>query len=1041
MKRIDSPVIDPRNTEAVARQTAQLAEQLSGWSPGDKADAGTALIGAFATLAQQVISRLNQMPNRHFLAYLRMLGLQPQPPRAAEVPLTFTAAAGAQGVRVPAGTQVRGQHADGSSTTFYTQGPLELLPNREPVLWRAITYQPRGDNTIDCVSINTAVATGLEPGYYSLFTADTAVEHAVYLAADEVIVAVGSGDAIQLSIAFASGDDAEHWSLLQDISDPESDPCIVWEYFSSSADDWTSLAIDSDSVSIDGDDFQFNVTLPADIVTCSLSVAGTTTSAFWIRARLTAWPEDTDTPAEDAAIPAWCGVTLSATESVDVSELALEQVLFNGVPIDTSKDYYPLGRQPAFNDACTLVLGSLPSDESGRLIVTVTVSDEAQSEDPDPCGNDNPNLSWEVGSGDSWDAAVPTFDPSGTGDASVSALKASGTAEIPLPADTDQPSLRIRLASGNYGTGITVSDGSVIDDGYRPPILQSISLGATYTPSATPICVIDNGEGRQLEDFAQPVAPFLLRADAAPTFYLAFGESLGQTTVSIYLEVGPLSLDGETQSALSAVQGGGNPAQVQWQYMAVPGGTSADTDWKPLEVADGTHNFTQSGFLQFVAPADLARSAQFGSAPLYWLRATVKSGSYSVPPRGGRLLPNSVAASNARLIRNEVLGSSRQTPGQTFSLTQAPILANAELLVRESTAPSASDSAQLRAESEPLAVAPVVAGSDGTSETWTAADLDAAWVRWKQVGSFAASGPRDRHYTLDHQDGTVTFGDGKNGMVPPAGENNIVMARYSAGGGAAGNLPAGAINQLVTAVTQVAAVDNAIASSGGADGEDSDAVMDWGPKVLRHRGRATARQDYEDLVRQGFPQVAKVRAITPVFDPTENPGLPESAGHVLVIVVPGDNVDRPAPSVGLLQQVGDFLRARMPPAVQLKLSGPDWLQVDVTVTVNAKRMDRADAVKKEVEQALRRFLNPLSGGFDRGGWALGQMVYDSDLTRYLLALPGVDSLSDLTVTRTPAISAPGSTGAMPEDTADQKLTVILVCSGDHTVTVQAAGSL
>jgi hypothetical protein len=1024
MKRTDPPDIDPRDAAAVARQTAALAQRLSRWLPGDRPDAGMALIGAFATMAGQVITRLNQMPNRHFLAYLRMLGLQPCPPRAAEVPLTFTPSAGARGVRVPAGTQVRGQRADGARVTFYTRDALELLPAGRQALWRAITYQPPdAEGGLDRISINTAMATGNEDGHYRVFAGGEPVEHAVYLAADDVLAMADAR--VRLSITFADGG-ASIWRSLQ------ASGIVAWEYFSDDGA-WKPFAWPHDSARVDGCTYAFQLfdSRPPDMASCALPVAAEATRACWIRVRLTAWPP--------VAIPDWRGVMLNAMDPVDIEDFDPEQLLFNGVPIDTSKDYYPLGPQPAFNDCCTLVPGPLPDAPDAVLSVRVDISEQVQNETPDGCGNDSAVLAWEIGGGDTWRTIDPdspdlVFDPANT---DVSTLKASGEVRISLsavPVGVDQPSLRIRLASGNYGTGITVSGDAVVDDGYRPPILHKITLGATCTPSATPVCVTDNGEGRRVENFAQPLTPFRLRADRKPAFYLAFGETLGQASVSLYMDVAPLS--GATrQEVQAALQNGVDTAEVAWDYSV--SGPSGNPHWKPLQVEDGTHGFTQSGFLRFIAPADLARSAQFGSAPLYWLRARLHAGVYAVPPQAGRVLPNSVAACNARTIRDEVLGSSRQTPGQTFELAHTPILADPELVVREPARPFDGPAARSRAGSGSSPAMPLAA-HPGTSASAMPGDAGTGCVRWTQVGSFAASGPLDRHYTLDHQNGTVVFGDGRNGMVPPAGKNNIVMARYRPGGGAPGNRPAGAIDQLVTAVAHVAAVGNAVASSGGADGEANDAVMDWGPRVLRHRGRAVARQDYEDLVRQAFPQIAKVSALTPISDPSNPPGMATGAGQVLIIVVPDGTGDRPAPSAGLLRQVGDFLRTCMPPAVRLSLSGPDWLTVDVKVAVKTRRTDRTGALRDEVEGALRRFLNPLSGGFDGTGWALGQMVHDSDVMRCLLALPGVDSASGLEITRTSAAAGREGSTDMDENVADQKLTVILVCPGRHMVTVEPA---
>ncbi|WP_111265489.1 putative baseplate assembly protein [Marilutibacter maris] len=1043
MKPITPPDIDSRDNADLVRQTSRLAQALSGWSPGAGPDAASALIGAFAGMAQQVIARLNQMPNRHFLAYLRMLGLQPRPARAAEVPLTFTASAGAQQVRVPAGTQVRGQRADGSSVTFYTSDALELLPAGGPLLARAISYQPKEANCLDRISFDTSIATGRAAGSYQVFAGEDAVEHAVYLAADEVISIVDA--TVELSIDFASAADAEAWADLQEAGS------VVWEYFSDADEGaaWKPLVPGAGTT----DDRTYRCQLfdpqtrPADMAGCTLRSAPAAGHACWVRVRL-----DTVPLGGVGSIPDWCDAHLTTTVPVLMAEAAPEQVLFNGLAIDTGKDYQPLGPQPALNDCCTVVYAPVPvaADATITLRVTLAASDQAL------VAGDDPRLAWELGAGDRWCAVMPEFtsDPPPQGSdvadadapsdatyASVSTLKHDGTARIRLfraPSDVEQPSLRIRIASGSYGTGVTAATDpangdavtGVIDNGCRPPVLAGLAVSAEYTPSVTPVCVVDNGEGGQVLDFSTPLTPFRFRDDDQPAFYLAFGDSLGQASVSLYLEVSPLS--GVTRESVNAVKNGSNGfggeglADVCWEYPV--SAESGVTRWRTLQVEDGTQGFAQSGFLRFIAPSDHLRSAQFGSLPLYWLRARLSAGGYAVSPCAGRVLPNSVAASNARGVHDEVLGSSHQTPGQTFVLAHTPVLENTRLVVREPLAPSAdpaSGGGELPGKAEP---------EDGSTQTGT------AWMRWQQVGSFAASGPQDRHYTLDHGSGTVTFGDGRNGRVPPAGRNNVVMAHYRSGGGADGNLPAGVINRLVTAVAHVASVDNLVAASGGADGEDNGAVMDWGPKLLRHRGCATARQDYEDLVRQGFPQIAKVRAITPGFDPTASAGSAPSAGHVLIVVVPDDECARPSPQLGLLRQVEGFIRSRMPPAVALGLSGPDWMQVAVTVTVVARGMDRADALGEEVERALERFLHPLSGGFDHAGWELGQMVHDSDLMRLLASLPGVDGVGELSVSRRPLLTRTGAAvgNEVAEDIADRRLDVLLVCSGRHTVTI--AGS-
>ena len=66
-----------------------------------------ALIRIFARYSEIIIDRLNQVPEKNFLAYLDLLGVSPVPPLPARVPLTFVPTAGSPaGVRVPPRTQV-----------------------------------------------------------------------------------------------------------------------------------------------------------------------------------------------------------------------------------------------------------------------------------------------------------------------------------------------------------------------------------------------------------------------------------------------------------------------------------------------------------------------------------------------------------------------------------------------------------------------------------------------------------------------------------------------------------------------------------------------------------------------------------------------------------------------------------------------------------------------------------------------------------------------------------------------------------------------
>lgn len=65
--------------------------------------------------------------------------------------------------------------------------------------------------------------------------------------------------------------------------------------------------------------------------------------------------------------------------------------------------------------------------------------------------------------------------------------------------------------------------------------------------------------------------------------------------------------------------------------------------------------------------------------------------------------------------------------------------------------------------------------------------------KWNLVDDFRASGPADRHYTLDDETGEITFGDGVRGLMP---EGVIFVSSMSLTRGEDGNIMSGRLKEL-----------------------------------------------------------------------------------------------------------------------------------------------------------------------------------------------------------------------------------------------------
>ncbi|QRM54367.1 baseplate J/gp47 family protein [Sinorhizobium sp. BG8] len=122
-------------------------------------------------------------------------------------------------------------------------------------------------------------------------------------------------------------------------------------------------------------------------------------------------------------------------------------------------------------------------------------------------------------------------------------------------------------------------------------------------------------------------------------------------------------------------------------------------------------------------------------------------------------------------------------------------------------------------------------------------------VLWSPVPSLFGRKPSDEIYTLTTSDGggtTVGFGDGRTGRRLPTGPL-AVTARYRKGIGLVGRVRAGQLALPLERPVGLRAVNNPMASTGGADPEERDAARKSAPNQVRTFGRAVSLQDFEWL--------------------------------------------------------------------------------------------------------------------------------------------------------------------------------------------------
>jgi len=758
----------------------------------------------------------------------------------------------------------------------------------------------------------------------------------------------------------------------------------------------------------------------------------------------------------DWEVPRLGRVTIAVPQAL-AEALPPPAAFVNTSALDLSKDFYPLGEQPRFNDTFYVACPEALARPGAVVKLSVTLTNPAKATGtpvPPVRTEDNPKLAWELSDGRQWRAVAADY-----------ALTTSGEVSITLP-DPIAPTsvngeerywLRGRLVRGSYGAPATYRqnpDGTyvLVPATVAPPVVKALS----FTPVVVPQTEAPATACLSYNDFAYTdhttaaatvqgptFAPFTPTADTEPALYLGFDRPFDPRPATLYLQVEPPRPEEVAAEQLAEIDPA-TLAQLTWEY-------GSPTGWRPLGALDETQALSGRGLVQFIGPGDLVPRRSFGQT-LSWLRLRWRRGAFPLPPRLRRILLNTTWAAQVATVGNEILGSSNGNPSQAFTTAQTAVQPGQQVLVRERERPTPTEEQALVAQE----------GVDAVTVTLDAAGQpDEIWVRWHAVPDFYQSSTRDRHYTVDALTGDIRFGDGSYGMIPPQGQNNIRVT-YRTGGGEQGNRDTGTIVELKSGVPYLDDVTNHEPAQGGAPREPIERLQARGPRVLRHRDRAVTAQDLEDLAAAASAEVARATAIVPSFSPYNlwlDPRAPAprpmhaeaDAGRMGVIVVPNAAAARPTPSLGLLRRVQAHLQERCCPTADLWVAGPEWIAVTVEATVMPTSFEEADVVRERVRTALERFLHPLTGGPDGQGWAFGRKPHGSDLSALIEAVAGVDHVRTLSVSLQPETGDVARQGELQEmlrrkltETSDQPererdlqrwLDRALVYSGRHEISV------
>jgi predicted phage baseplate assembly protein len=302
------PNLDDRRFQDLVDDAKRLVQQrCPEWTDHNVSDPGVTLIETFAWMTDQVLYRLNRVPERNYIKFLELIGVRLFPPTAARAMITFWLAGPQPGtIHIRPGTQVATLRTESDEAiVFTTIGDLPIVPCSLSRLASALAGEKEVSDHTDALDAKT-----------SFFCFDKVPKP------DDVLL-VGLSEAVpSCAVTLRFRCDIEGVGV-----DPENPP-LVWEAWDGLA--WTPCEVDRDGtggLNRDGD-VVLHVPKSHTVSVIEQQRAG------WLRARVLKPEPDQPTYSASPIIKGLIAFTTGGTAEAVNAELVENELLgaSEGVP-------------------------------------------------------------------------------------------------------------------------------------------------------------------------------------------------------------------------------------------------------------------------------------------------------------------------------------------------------------------------------------------------------------------------------------------------------------------------------------------------------------------------------------------------------------------------------------------------------------------------------------------------------------------------------------------------------------------------------------
>jgi len=298
------------------------------------------------------------------------------------------------------------------------------------------------------------------------------------------------------------------------------------------------------------------------------------------------------------------------------------------------------------------------------------------------------------------------------------------------------------------------------------------------------------------------------------------------------------------------------------------------------------------------------------------------------------------------------------------------------------------------------------------------------WIRWKpSIGTQPNEG---RVYSIvDLSAGLLRITKTALARYPIKPKTNNVRVTYETYRGELANVNPGEINTLSSSIAYVADVTNPLATRGGYDDTDENAIHAI-TNAIRTRNRAVTKRDYEQLVKQVSQSIKSVKVI-------------DDEKETLTIAVLTDGYEKGDNLFSNVRiRIMNMLKERSSAHLMYRtidIRQPRFVPMSVRLRFNINDKHITDLYETEMEckQILNSFLDPITGGSGGNGWVIGVLPTSTQILAHFQAKLPVVKGTNVRVTALFDGEEYIINEHSPARLQDKDL--MLAISGDHTVDI------